>query len=217
MSGDDNLEDDYLLWSHLQLPRPSALLWVELSSVSSKQRVMRVTTGPCLFPVAHHITTSLQLSSCNFTFSLSPFKLFVSLCVSLWQVWHKTWYLERRACNRDLCSSSFVISVTWLAMNQMHFLLPLDYQRACGVEGDRHMPLTPPPPRVPCAVWVLPHGAQSAQYPACSPLPVIMHSMLSSVLFEAGKQPGFGYWKWWFCRLTHRNRLTLVKGKSFEW
>lgn len=56
------------------------------------------------------------------------------------------------------------------------------------------MPLTPPPHPVPCAVRVLPPRLLrllSIQLVSASH----NDSTRCSVLFEAGKQPGFGYWK----------------------
>lgn len=37
-----------------------------------------------------------------------------------------------------------IIHMIWLAVDQMHFLLPLDYKKECGVEEDKYMPLLHP-------------------------------------------------------------------------
>lgn len=91
----------------------------------------------------------------------------------------------------------------------MHLLL--DYQKVWGVEGDKHMPLLPRHPCATSGVWVLLRYFQPAQCAASSPRPLTKHTTARLCPLEAGKQPGFGYWKWWFCRLlTHLIRW-LVK------
>jgi hypothetical protein len=44
---------------------------------------------------------------------------------------------KRRIC-RDPWNPSFFMHTVWLAEDQIHFILPLDYQKECGAEGDRY-------------------------------------------------------------------------------
>lgn len=95
MSGDDNLEEDYLIWSLLQLPRPSALLceWSYHLSVATG-KVTRVTTGALLslFPTAYLNTASLQLLSCSLI--CSQIESFQAFCVFVFLAGFGTWREE---------------------------------------------------------------------------------------------------------------------------
>lgn len=76
---------------------------------------------------------------------------------------------------------------------------------------------TPSPTSLPSRVWILLHCVQAAQHLAC-PLHLSECTLLlGCVLSQAGKQPGFGHWKWWFCTSLTRLLRWLWLREAFEW